>query len=148
MPVARYVAAILDQPHLTAGDFDPDAAAPSRPTLVRLLEWLGDITYDPDNECVAIGERRHGERFLHEYAEMRAFRDLRPVILAAVRPFLGHENADVRDAAFVATIPLAEHPLLGGHRSELADHARRLLATSTDRHNRDRALDLGALADG
>ncbi|MGW1995236.1 hypothetical protein [Embleya sp. NPDC001921] len=39
VPVARYVAAILDQPHLTAGDFDPDAAAPPRrPTLVRLLE--------------------------------------------------------------------------------------------------------------
>ncbi|MFJ8747351.1 hypothetical protein ACIRL2_49470 [Embleya sp. NPDC127516] len=141
VPVARYVAAILDQPHLTAGDFDPDTAAPSRrPTLVRLLEWLGDTARDADDECVAIGERRHGERFLHEYEEMRAFRDLRPVFLAAVRPFLGHENADVRDAALVAVVPLSEHPLLGGHRSELADHARRLLATSTDPHNRDRAL--------
>ncbi|MFF7251477.1 Imm53 family immunity protein [Embleya sp. NPDC008237] len=100
--VALHVAAILDQPHLTVGDFDPDAAAPSRrPTLVRLLEWLGDTARDADDECVAIGERRHGERFLHEYEEMRAFRDLRPAFLAAVRPFLD----GIASRAVVTTLP-------------------------------------------
>ena len=142
VPVALYIAAILNQPDITAGDFDLDTAVPSRPpTLVRLLAWLSDTAYDADNECVAIGERHYGERFLHEYEEMRAFRDLRPAIFWAVQPLLGHESAEVRDAALVAAIPLAEHPLLAQHRAELVDHARRLLASSTDRHNRDRVLD-------
>ncbi|MFJ8768765.1 hypothetical protein [Streptomyces clavifer] len=142
VPVALYVAAILNQPDITAGDFDRDTAVPSRPpTLVRLLAWLSDTACDADDECVALGERHHGERFLHEYEEMRAFRDLRPPIFSAVQPLLGHESAEVRDAALVAAIPLAEHPLLAGHRGELVDHARHLLAGSTDRHNRDHALD-------
>ncbi|MFE3072145.1 hypothetical protein [Streptomyces sp. NPDC059247] len=142
VPVALYVAAILDQPDITAGDFGLGTAVPSRrPTLVRLLDWLGDTAYDADDECVAIGERHRGERFLHEYVEMRAFRDLRPTVFSAVHPLLRHESADTRDAALVAAIPLAEHPLLTERRGELIDHARRLLATSTDRHNRDRVLE-------
>ncbi|MFB7452967.1 hypothetical protein [Streptomyces sp. NPDC056194] len=142
VPVALYIAAILGQPDITAGDFGLDAAVPSRPpTLVRLLSWLSDTAYDADDECVAIGERDYGERFLHEYEEMRAFRDLRPAIFSAVQPLLGHESAEARDAALVAAISLAEHPLLTEHRGELVDHARRLLAGSTDRHNRDRVLD-------
>ncbi|WP_405693040.1 hypothetical protein [Streptomyces sp. NBC_01185] len=108
---------------------------------MRLLAWLGNTAYDADDECVAIGERHYGERFLHEYEEMRAFRDLRPAIFSAVRPLLGHEIAEARDAALVAALPLAEHPLLTEHRAELVDHARRLLASSTDRHNRARVLD-------
>ncbi|MEU8465891.1 hypothetical protein [Streptomyces sp. NPDC029003] len=142
VPVALYVAAILNQPGITAGDVDLDSAVPSRrPSLVRLLVWLSDTAYDADDECVALGERHYGERFLHEYEEMRAFRDLRPAVFSAVQPLLSHESADVRDAALVAAIPLAEHPLLAEHRGGLVSHARRLLATSTDRHNRDRVLD-------
>ncbi|MCX5077776.1 hypothetical protein OG321_35530 [Streptomyces sp. NBC_00424] len=142
VPVALYVAAVLNQPGITAGDFDFGSAVPSRrPTLVRLLVWLSDTAYDADDACVALGERHHGEGFLHEYEEMRAFRDLRPAIFSAVQPLLGHESADARDAALIAAIPLAEHPLLAEHRGELVNHARRLLATSTDRHNRDRVLD-------
>lgn len=142
VPVALYVAAILNQPDITAGDFDPDSAVPARrPTLVRLLAWLSATAYDADDECVALGERHYGDRFLLEYEEMRAFRDLRPALFSAVQPLLGHESADARDAALVAAIPLAEHPLLAEQRGELVDHARRLLATSTDRHNRDRVLD-------
>ncbi|MFB7344793.1 hypothetical protein ACFCZ6_32600, partial [Streptomyces hydrogenans] len=112
---------------------------PTRPT--PLLGPLSDTAYDADDECVAIGERDYGERFLHEYEEMRAFRDLRPAIFSAVQPLLGHESPEARDAALVAAIPLAEHPLLTEHRGELVNHARRLLASSTDRHNRDRVLD-------
>ncbi|MFI1279229.1 hypothetical protein ACH4U5_00380 [Streptomyces sp. NPDC020858] len=142
VPVALYIATILNQPDITAGDFDLHTAVPSRrPTLVRLLAWLSDTAYDADDECVATGERHYGERFLHEYEEMRAFRDLRPAIFSAVQILLGHESAEVRDAALVAAIPLAEHPLLAEYRGALVDHARRLLAASTDRHNRDRVLD-------
>ncbi|MER6075975.1 hypothetical protein ABT187_45990 [Streptomyces sp. NPDC001817] len=58
-----------------------------------------------------------------------------------MRPLLGHDNADVRDAALVAVLPLAEHPILASHRGELADHARLLPTTSTDRCQRDRVLE-------
>ncbi|MFD0007172.1 hypothetical protein ACFVJ4_32740 [Streptomyces sp. NPDC127178] len=142
VPVALYVAAILHHPAIHAGDLGHDAdMPPRRPTLVRLLEWLSATACDADDECVAIGECHFGKEFLDESGEMRAFRDLRPAIFSAVHPLLGHDNAEVREAAFVAAIPLAEHPVLTAHRAELIGHARRLLTTSTDRYNRDRVLD-------
>lgn len=142
VPVALYVAAILNQPAVTAGDYSQDVKTPpNRPTLVRLLEWLGDTAYDADDECAAIGERLYGEGFLDEYEEMRAFRDARPAIFSAVHALLGHDNADVRHAALVAAIPLIEHPLLTQHQADLVGPARCLLATSTNRRHRDRVLD-------
>ncbi|MFG2903060.1 hypothetical protein ACGFZH_39025 [Streptomyces zaomyceticus] len=138
VPVAKFIAAILHHPAITAGDLDQGTV---HPTLVGLLEWLSDTAYDADDERVALGERHYGARFLHEYDEMRAFRDLRPTIFCAVHPLLCHESAEVRDAALVAAVPLAEHPLLAEHRGELVGHAHRLLDTSSDRHNRDRVLD-------
>ncbi|WP_343245792.1 hypothetical protein [Streptomyces sp. SID4985] len=137
VPVALYIAAILDQPAITAGEFGPDTG----PTLVRLLDWLSDTAYDADDECVNVSERHFGEGYLDEYRELRAFRDLRPAIFSAVHPLLGHDDAEVRHAALITAIPLTEHPALTAHHAELAHHARRLLATSTDRHHRDRALD-------
>ncbi|MFF6980301.1 hypothetical protein ACFZAV_21905 [Streptomyces sp. NPDC008343] len=142
VPVALCVAAILNHPAISVGDYSHDAkTSPNRPTLVPLLDWLGDTAYDADDECIAIDERLYGEGFLDEYEEMRAFRDARPAIFSAVHAFLGHDNADVRHTALVAAIPLIEHPLLIQHQPNLASHARRLLATSTDRHHRDRVLD-------
>ncbi|MFD8645465.1 hypothetical protein ACFV14_34745 [Streptomyces zaomyceticus] len=138
VPVAQFIAAILDHPAITADEIGQGTV---HPTLVGLLEWLSDTAYDADDERVAIGEGLHGERFLHEYDEMRALRDLRPTIFRAVHPLLCHESAEVRDAALVAAVPLAEHPNLVAHRVELVGHAHRLLGTSSDRHNRDRVLD-------
>ncbi|MFC9815900.1 hypothetical protein ACFVJM_27985 [Streptomyces virginiae] len=141
-PVALFTAAILNHPIIEADDFNHVADTPPyRPTLMRLLEWLGDTAYDADDECFAISEGHCDKGFLYEDREMRAFRDLRPAIFSAVQPFLGHENAEVHDAALLAAIPLTEHPFLSAHRALLVDHARRLLATSTDRHHRDRVLD-------
>ncbi|MFD7554551.1 hypothetical protein ACFV9E_08425 [Streptomyces sp. NPDC059835] len=139
VPVALCVAAILNHPAITAGDANPDAETPNRPTLVQLLDWLGDTAYDADDECVAIDERLYGAGIHDE--QMRAFRNARPAIHSAVHTFLGHDDANVRHTALVAAIPLIEHPLLTQRQADLADHARRLLATSTDRHHRDRALD-------
>ncbi|MFE2322764.1 hypothetical protein ACFXD5_02330 [Streptomyces sp. NPDC059385] len=139
VPVALYVAAILNHPAITAGDDNPDAETPNPPTLVKLLDWLGDTAYDANDECVAIDERLYGAGIHDE--QMRAFRDARPAIHSAVHPFLGHDNANVRHTALVAAIPLIEHPLLIQHQADLAGHGRRLLATSTDRHHRDRVLD-------
>ncbi|MEU6890055.1 hypothetical protein ABZ918_33725 [Streptomyces viridosporus] len=142
VPVALYVAAILNHPATAAGDFRQEAdRAPRYPTRAALLDWLSSTAYDADDECVAIGERSSGSAFLDECPDMRAFRDLRPAIYSAVHPLLGHHDANVRDAALVAAIPLAEHPVLTSHRGELADHARRLLTTSTDRYKRDRVLE-------
>jgi hypothetical protein len=141
VPVALYVAAVLGHPAITVGGFGRATDEPPRiPTVVKLLAWLGDTAYDADDEVVAIGER-HDEGFLDEYREMREFRDQRPMFFSAVGPLLDHDNTEVRDTALVAAIPLAEHPALTVHRGELVRHARRLLATSTDRRHRDRALD-------
>ncbi|MEU6655807.1 hypothetical protein ABZ904_42210 [Streptomyces sp. NPDC046900] len=142
VPVALYIAAILNHPATATGEFDQDGErAPQYPTRAALLHWLSDTAYDADDECVASGERVCGDTFLDDHPEMRAFRDMRPAIYSAVRPLLGHDNEDVRDAALVAAIPLAEHAALARYRGELAEHARRLLTTSTDRYLRDRALE-------
>ncbi|MFJ8983001.1 hypothetical protein [Streptomyces sp. NPDC102282] len=142
VPVALYVAAILNHPATAAGEHAHEAdAQPRHPTRERLLDWLGYTAYDADDETVAIGERHFDDGFLDACPDMRAFRDLRPVIYFAVQPFLTSDDAKVRDAALIAAIPLAEHHALTEHRKGLADHARRLLSTSTDRYRRDRALD-------
>ncbi|MEU8777124.1 hypothetical protein [Streptomyces sp. NPDC048606] len=139
-PVALYVAAILDHPALAVHD-SPVGGGPSptpadHPTLVSLLDWLGDTARDADDACAAIAE--DAEEGPDE--PMRAFRELRPVLFSAVHPFLGHADADVRDLAFLAAVPLAEHPDLAAYHGALAAHARRLLTTGTDRRHRDRAL--------
>ncbi|MES9809695.1 hypothetical protein [Streptomyces cinereoruber] len=141
-PVALYVAAVLDHPFVTAGGGGQgDGPPPHRPTLVRLLEGLGGLAHDADDERVALGERRFGKGFLDDHHEMRALRDLRPVLFSAVRPLLAHEDADVRDTALAAAMSLSEHPALGTHRGELIEHARHLLATSPDSHYRDSSLE-------
>ncbi|MFE7757222.1 hypothetical protein [Streptomyces sp. NPDC057429] len=142
VPVALYIAAILSHPATEVGDLGHDADVPSRhPTRALLLDWLSATAYDADDERVAMGERHFDEGFLERCPDMRVFRNLRPVIYSGVQPLLNHDNAKVRDAALVAAIPLAEHPTLTKHRAELVEHARRLLATSTNRYHRDRALD-------
>ncbi|MFD8289306.1 hypothetical protein ACFV2B_13965 [Streptomyces lavendulae] len=142
VPVALCVAAVLDHPAIATGRSPADGTTPpNAPTLVRLLDWLGDTARDADDECVALGERHFGADFLDEYEEMRAFRNARPALFSAVHPLLGHDDPDVRHVALVAAVPLVEHPLLTGHRADMAGHARRLLATSTDRRHRDRALE-------
>ncbi|MFI1650821.1 hypothetical protein ACH4XT_28300 [Streptomyces avidinii] len=139
-PVALYAAAILDHPALAVdGSRHDDAPSMGRPTLAAVLDWLGETARDADDACVAADEDSCGEGPPDE--GMRAFRELRPAIFTAVRAFLGHDDPEVRNTALVAAIPLVEHPALVTHRSDLAGHAHRLLATSTDRYHRDRVLD-------
>lgn len=142
VPVARFVAAVLNHPATATGDDDPGAGTPRRrPTRAVLLEWLGATALDADDECVAMGERHWNGSYLAGYPEMRAFRDLRPEFYRAVLPLLDDPDAAVREAAVIAAIPLAEHPGLADRRVGLADRVRRLLAASSDRYSRDRALD-------
>ncbi|GGS29310.1 hypothetical protein Snoj_25620 [Streptomyces nojiriensis] len=133
VPVALYFAAILNHPATEVGDLGHDADVPSRhPTRASLLNRLGATAYD--------AEYLFGEGFLQACPDTRAFRRLRPAVYSAVQPFLGHDNAKVRDEALVAAIPLTEDPRLTPHRAELVEHARFLLTTSTNRYHRDCAL--------
>ncbi|MER6316593.1 hypothetical protein ABT237_22920 [Streptomyces sp. NPDC001581] len=142
VPVALYFAAILNHPATEVGELGHEADVPSRhPTRELLLNWLGGTAHDADDERVAMGKCHFGVGFLEACPDTRAFRNLRPAIYFAVQPFLGHGNAKVRHEALVAAIPLTEDPRLTTHRAELVEHARYLLATSTNRYHRDRALD-------
>ncbi|WP_406448677.1 hypothetical protein OH768_00025 [Streptomyces sp. NBC_01622] len=142
VPVALFVAAILTHPATTAGEA---ARVVGRvvgyPTRAALLDWLGSTAYDADDACVACGGRTPDSAFFGDAPGLRAFCELRPVFYRAVHPLLGDDHEEVRHAALIAAIPLTRHPLLTGHRGELADHARSLLASSTHRHRRDRALE-------
>lgn len=142
LPVALYVAAILAHPATaTVGPgrrADPETGYPVR---AALLDWLGSLAYDADDECLALGERHFTGDYLADYPEMRAFRDHRPALYRAVAPFLSDEDSAVRDAAIVAAVPLIEHPDLTCHRDELGRRVHRLLADSANRYNRSRCLD-------
>ncbi|MFF7251320.1 hypothetical protein ACFZBU_46590 [Embleya sp. NPDC008237] len=143
VPVARFIAAILDHPAVAAGEDEPAAhgGASRPPTRAVLLKWLDDTAFDADDETVACGNRACQGRYLDIHVDLKAFRDLRPRLFRAVRPLLDAGDPAVRDAAVLAAIPLAEHPDLTGHHDELATHTRHLLATRTDRYTRDRALE-------
>ncbi|MET8291517.1 hypothetical protein ABZV80_41045 [Streptomyces sp. NPDC005132] len=139
VPVALFVAAVLNHPATAAGEGEQAEARPaSYPTRATLLDWLGRTACDA---CVAAGERSSVSTFLDEVPDMRAFRELRPVLYRAVHQLLGDPHEEVRHAALVAAIPLAEHPHLTAHRAELTSCARSLLSSSAQRYRRDRVLE-------
>ncbi|MGW7178941.1 hypothetical protein [Streptomyces xanthophaeus] len=129
-PVAMYVAGILAHP--AAMTLRPYRNVPIRATL---LNWLASTAYDASDETVDRIER-YFPGFLTHGTTMVALRDLRPMLYRAVAPFLQDSHEDVREAAGLAALILAEHPALAQHRDHLAVHARRILDTSSDVHNR------------
>ncbi|MGP4030102.1 hypothetical protein [Actinomadura sp. 3N407] len=137
VPVALYIAAILNLPSTTAGE----PAGDLLPTRFTLLEWLGDTSDDADDESVAAGARIFGPDHPDADSTVRIYRELRPAVYRAVQELLDDPDSRVRDAALIAAIPLAEHPALAAQRDILADRACLLLAASSNRHHRNRALD-------
>ncbi|MGW4891801.1 hypothetical protein ACWEQL_05980 [Kitasatospora sp. NPDC004240] len=129
-PVAVYVAGILAHP--AAMTLRPYRNVPIRATL---LNWLASTAYDASDETVDRTEQ-HFPGFLSHGTTLAAFRDLRPMLYRAVAPFLRDGNEDVREAAGLAALILAEHPALAERRDHLAVHARRILDTSSDGHDR------------
>lgn len=129
-PVAMYVAGILTHP--AAMTLRPYRNVPIRATL---LSWLASTAYDASDEIVDRTEQ-YCPGLLTPGALVAAFRDLRPMFYRAVAPFLQDGHEDVREAAVVAALILAEHPALAEHRDHLAAHARRVLDTSSDDLNR------------
>ncbi|MFI1154662.1 hypothetical protein [Streptomyces sp. NPDC020817] len=129
-PVAMYVAGILTHP--AAMTLRPYRSVPIRATL---LNWLASTAYDASDDFVdRVGQYFPG--FLTPGTLVAGFRDLRPMLYRAVAPFLQDSHEDVREAACLAALILAEHPALAQHRDHLAVHARRILDTSSDAPNR------------
>ncbi|MGW0030149.1 hypothetical protein ACWDXD_09995 [Streptomyces sp. NPDC003314] len=125
-PVVVYVAGILDHPAAMSLRAYRDV-----PVRATLLSWLFSTVYDASDEIVGRIEQ-YSPGFLARDTTMSAFRELRPVLYRAVEPFLGDDHEDVREAAVLAALVLAEHPALAGRRDRLAVHARRILDTSGD----------------
>ncbi|MEU6161807.1 hypothetical protein [Streptomyces sp. NPDC047130] len=129
-PVAMYVAGILTHP--AAMTLRPYRNIPIRATL---LNWLVSTAYDASDEIVG-RMQQYVPGFLTRGGPLAAFRDLRPMLYRAVAPFLQDSHEDVREAAVIAALILAEHPALAEHRDHLAVHARTILDTSSDDPNR------------
>lgn len=125
-PVAVYVAGILTHP--AAMTLRPYRSVPIRATL---LGWLASTLYDASDEMVGRTEQ-YCPGFLTPGTTVAAFRDLRPVLYRAVAPFLQDSHEDVREAAVIAALILAEHPALAEHRDHLAVRAQLILNTSSD----------------
>ncbi|PJN29958.1 hypothetical protein CG736_00030 [Kitasatospora sp. CB02891] len=126
VPVAVYIAGILAHP--AAMTRRPYRSVPIRATL---LNWLVSTAYDASDEIVDRTEH-YFPGFLTHGTTLAAFRDLRPMLYRAVAPFLQDSHEDVREAAGLAALILAEHPALAQRRDHLAVHARRILDTSSD----------------
>jgi hypothetical protein len=129
-PVAIYVAGILTHP--AAMTLRPWRSVPIRATL---LNWLVSAAYDASDEIVGRTEQ-YFPGFLAHDTTVASFRDLRPMLYRAVAPFIQDSHEDVREAAVIAALILAEHPALAEHRDHLAVHAHAILATSGDALNR------------
>ncbi|MFC8537487.1 hypothetical protein ACFUJY_26730 [Streptomyces sp. NPDC057249] len=129
-PVAMCVAGILAHP--AAMTLRPYRNVPVR---AALLNWLASTAFDASDETVARIEQ-YFPGFLTPGTGVAAFRDLRPLLHRAVAPFLQDSHEEVREAAVLAALVLAEHPALAQHRDHLAVHARRILNTSGDAPNR------------
>ncbi|MFF3415366.1 hypothetical protein ACFYW9_11780 [Streptomyces sp. NPDC002698] len=129
-PAVMYVAGILTHP--AALTRRPYRDVPIRATL---LGWLASTLHDASDEIVARNEE-YCPGFLTRCTTVAAFRDLRPTLYRAVAPFLHDSHEDVREAAVVAALLLAEHPALAGHRAHLAVHARRVLDAGSDEPDR------------
>ncbi|MFJ5921293.1 hypothetical protein ACIQF6_01670 [Kitasatospora sp. NPDC092948] len=129
-PAVVYVAGILAHP--AAMNLRPYRNVPIR---AALLNWLASMAYDASDEIVDHTEQ-YFPGFLTRSGKLAAFRDLRPMLYRAVAPFLEDSHEDVREAAGVAALVLAEHPGLAQHRDHLAVHARRILDTGSGELNR------------
>lgn len=139
LPAASYVAAILTDPRTTVTaphtgwDLNPRQCS----LRAALIDWLGELGMDADEEILALRARRGSS-----YPDFDALRALRPVLFRAVAAFLHDDDLSVRHAALAAAVSFAEAPELAGSRPELVECARSLLASSTtDRYHRDRATD-------
>jgi hypothetical protein len=105
-PSALFVAAILSDPRVEApgvyrrGD-------PRRPLRAALLDWLGEMADDVSDAAVE-GSRQPGFGPMDDRPEVLELRALRPVLHAAVVPFVTDPEPSVRTAAVTAAARLLD----------------------------------------
>lgn len=105
-PSALFVAAILSDPRVEApGVYRRNDSR--RPLRAVLLDWLGEMA-DDVSDAAAEASRQPGFTPMDERPEVLELRALRPVLHAAVVPFVTDPDASVRTAAVTAAARLLD----------------------------------------
>lgn len=143
VPVALYVAAILADPRaaVVTSRFLVNhwvEHVEARPVRAVLLDWLGCLASDIDDETVRI-MKRHGFT-PDEYPDVEELRAWRPALVQAVSAFLDDPDRETRHAAAVAAVLLIDSPE-AVERHGLIPCLREVLSASADQYHRNRAID-------
>ncbi|WP_126640981.1 hypothetical protein [Embleya hyalina] len=96
---------------------------------------MASTAYDASDEIVDRVEQYLPGFRAHDTTPA-AFRNLRPIRFRAVVPYLHDSHEDVREAAGLAALVLAEHPTLARHHDHFAVHARHILDAGSNGPNR------------
>jgi hypothetical protein len=105
-PSALFVAAILSDPRVEAPGVYR-RGEPRRPLRAVLLDWLGELADDVSDAAVA-ASRQPGFTPMDDRPEVLELRALRPVLHAAVAPYLTDPESSVRTAAVTAAARLLD----------------------------------------
>lgn len=136
--VALYVAALLADPRTEAvGAFDRG----ERPRQMRavLLDWLGEMACDVGEDAITARILRFN---VHITAEETELRRTRPILLRGAKPFTRAADPDVRHAAVTTVLLLLDTAEeRKRYRSEYMPLVEDVLANSSNRYHRTRAID-------
>ncbi|MFC4910200.1 hypothetical protein [Actinomadura gamaensis] len=122
---------------------DPDTDRVTLPTIPHwtdspiplragLLLLMASVLNDVGNETEA-ATLRHGFTLSREALQVRA---IRPALIPSVLLLLDDLDVQVREAAALALLPLAQDPSLTSQREALNERASAILASSADPHRR------------
>ncbi|MGC4980252.1 hypothetical protein ACLQ18_06320 [Streptomyces sp. DT193] len=138
VPTAQYVAAILPDPRTT---LSVDKTHRSFPGCIRadLLAWLGSVADSVTDAVDEVGQRLGFP--LDDYPPAVAVREIRPLLLSAVLPYVDDSDRAVREGAIAACIPLLDDVRLLHHRAALVPLVHQVLGTSELWQHRERAID-------
>ncbi|MFG3145333.1 hypothetical protein [Streptomyces sp. NPDC048243] len=138
VPTARYVSALLPDPRtkLSVGK-----SHRSFPGCIRadLLSWLGSVADSVTDTVDEVGQRLGFP--LDDHPPAVAMREIRPLLLSAVLPYINDSDRAVREGAIAACIPLLDDVRLLHHRAALVPLVRQVLETSELWQHRERAID-------
>jgi hypothetical protein len=135
-PVALYIAAILPDERSTGPCGRGEAVRPMRAVL---LDWLGNVAFDVDDDAIAAKGRRFS---LSASVEEGQLRDARSRLGQATAAFLHDEDPDVRRSAAIATALLLDGSVPEHQRTELIPILLDTLTTDPDRIHRNHARDI------
>lgn len=135
-PVALYIAAILPDER-SAGPCGRAGAV--RPMRAALLDWLGEMAFDVDDDAIAAKGRRFS---LSASIEEDQLREARNRLSQAAAAFIHDEDQDVRRSAAIATALLLDGSVPEHQRTELIPILLDTLTTDLDRIHRNHARDI------